>query len=132
MTDANSFTNASIDSAGTVGGADEAEHDLFKIEKGDGPPLYGDYFYIFPNDEPFFNIEIGVFGYLDPYAVGDLDPTYRLHFTAEESEAVEQLIRSFFLSNPRIFTKRWPPPLRFSGGVSFRPNWIIRKDLDRM
>jgi hypothetical protein len=131
MTSTNTFINASIDSAGVVQGADETGHNTFKIERGEDPPLYGDYFYVFPNDGTEFNIEIGVFGYVDPNNIGNLHPAARQQFSAEESSTACQLIRSYFLSNPLIYTKRWPAPARFLGGVCFRSNWIVEKPLAR-
>jgi hypothetical protein len=57
-------------------------------------------FYVFPNNGYDFNIEVGVFGYVDRYNVGNLHPDGRQHFSTDESLAIEQLIRSYFLSNP--------------------------------
>jgi hypothetical protein len=98
---------------------------LFKITQSTGQVLYGNYIYAFAENENDFDIEIGLFGYVDPYATGDLHPAYRQHFTAEESSAAERLIRSYFLSNS--FDHGFLPPARFLGGVSFRPNWIVQK-----
>src|ERR1700730_5529600 len=125
---ANPFTNAHIESAGSVRGTDERAYNLFKIGTADDPPLYGAYSYVFPDEKVFdFNIEIGLFGYVDPDNLGNLHPQARKHFGAEECLTIEQLIRSYFLSEPEIFAKRWPPPARFAGGVAFRPNWIVRE-----
>jgi hypothetical protein len=85
-------------------------------------------FYFFPDEKGSdFNIEIGLFGYVDPYNVGDLHPQARKHFTDEEWLTIEELIRTYFLSKPDIFAKRFLPPARFVGGVTFRPNWIIHE-----
>lgn len=125
----NPFTNAHIKSAGAVRGTDEQGFNLFEIETADGPPLYGAYFYVFPDEEGYdFNIEIGLFGYVDPNNVGNLHPQARKHFKDEEWLTIGELIQGFFLSKPDIFAKRWPQPTRFVGGVTFRPNWIIHED----
>lgn len=126
MRQSNSFTNARLEPAGSVRGGDDDRHDIFKIERPGHPPLYGDYIYVFPDQGDDFNVEIGVFGYLDMYAVGDLDPRYRQRLSPGEASTVEQLIRSYFLSDPPIYAKRFlMPPSRFLGGVSFRPNWLL-------
>jgi hypothetical protein len=126
MTGTNAFANARIENYGNVGGADDGSHDVFKIEGAGQPVLYGDYFYVFPNNGNDFNIEIGVFGYVSPNNIGNLHPQARQHFSPEEADSIEHLIRSYFLSSPSIFTKAWQPPVKFLGRVSFRPNWIIQ------
>ena len=89
--------------------------------------LYGDYFYVGPEGGNDFNIEIGMFAYTDPHEAGTPDPRFRQHFSAEDAYAAEQLIRSYFLSDPSIFTERFlMPPARFAGGVGFRPGWILK------
>jgi hypothetical protein len=89
-----SFANAQIGSYGSVRGADDLRHDVFKVEMADRATLYGDYFYVFPNGCGNFNIEIGVFGYSDPYNVGNLHRDAREHFSTDDSFAIEHLIRS--------------------------------------
>jgi len=126
-TDANSFTNARVESAGSVRGLDEIGHDIFKVVRREAPTLYGDYFYLFDSTGFNFNIEIRQFGNLDWHAMGDLDPAYREHFSAEEASAAEQLIRAYFLSNPPVYARMHGPDAKFLGGVLFRPNWIIQK-----
>jgi hypothetical protein len=128
MTTSNNFANVRIESGGSVRGPDEMGHDLFKITRAIGPDLYGDYFYVGPEDGNDFDIEVGLFGYTNPHDAGALNPSFREHFSAEDASAAEQLIRSYFLSNPAIFRERFlMPPARFQGGVSFRPNWILQK-----
>ncbi len=126
MTDPNSFTNARVGFGGLVSGADEKPHDLFKIEREDSPVLFGDYILAFLEDGNHFNVEIGPFGYVDPYYAGDLNPSRRRHFSAEECSAAEQLI-SIFFSGPGVFDKRFLPREDFLGGIRFRPNWIIQE-----
>jgi hypothetical protein len=126
MTESKSFEDARIGFAGPVSGADEKPHDLFKIERTEGPVLYGDYIWAFLEDRNHFNVEIGPFGYVDPEYAGDLNPTNRQHFSAEECAILEQLIRSFF-STPGVFKKQFIPPEFFLGGISFQPGWIIQK-----
>jgi hypothetical protein len=122
------FTNARVDSFGSVRGTDEAGHDVFKLVRSDGPTLYGEYFYNYPDPKVWnFDVEIGPFGYLDPRAMGDIDPAYREHFSPDEASAPEQLIRTYSLSNPPIYAKRNGPEARFLGGIRFRQNWIIPK-----
>jgi hypothetical protein len=112
--------------AGIVWDVDHTAHDVFKIERATEPALYGDYFLVSPtHDENEFNTEIGLFGYCGRLDVGSLDLTLRQQFSSEECQSIEQLIRSFF-SKPGIFDDRFLPPIRCLGGVSFRPNWILR------
>ncbi len=124
------FAGARIEFAGVVwdvDGTDGTPHDLFAIERAGEPSLYGDYFLVSPSDdENEFNAEIGLFGYRGRLDVGNPDPSLRERFSAEECEAIERLIRSAF-SNPNIFDEEIAPPVRYLGGVSFRPNWIIQK-----
>jgi hypothetical protein len=47
----NAFTNAHIESAGSVRGTDEQGYDLFKIETADDLPLYGAYFLLLSGRE---------------------------------------------------------------------------------
>jgi hypothetical protein len=102
-------------------------HDLFKITRAAGPVVYGEYIFFFGEDGNDFNVEMGPFGYTDPHDAGVLDPSFREDFSAEESSAAEQSIRSYF-SNPAIFKERFlMPPARFLGDISFRPNWIVQK-----
>ena len=96
MTSPNTFTNARIEFAGFLNGADERPHYLFKIERAEGPSLYGDYTLAALEDDRHFNVEIGPFGYVDQYDAGDLNPSRRQHFSAEDCLAAERLIRSFF------------------------------------
>jgi hypothetical protein len=130
MTDHNTFTNARIGFGGALSGADQKPHYLFKIEGSDGPVLFGDYIFAYTEDRNHFNVEIGPFGYVDPYYAGDLNPSSRRHFSAEECAAAEQLIRSFF-STPGVFDKRFLPREAFLGGIRFRPNLIIQGPHDR-
>jgi hypothetical protein len=126
MTSTNAFTDARVEFSGTVWDLDHKPHEVFKIERVRESTLYGDYFFVFPpDDDPEFNIEIGLFGYPGRLDAGNPDPTLRERFTADESRAVEQLIRSFFL-DPNTFAERFPPPEKCVG-ISFRPNWIVRK-----
>jgi hypothetical protein len=64
-----------------------------------------------------------------PTNVGNLHPDAREHFSTDESLAIEQLIGSYFISNPSGFMKRWRPPVEFLGGVTFRPNWVFEKSV---
>jgi hypothetical protein len=130
MTNTNRFANARVGSGGSVRGGDMLAHDLFKIEGPDGSTFYGDYTYIFLENGYDFNIEIDAFGYIDPQRVGSTDPAAREQFSAEECSAAEQLIRSYFLSEPDIYRKRFLPPARFAGSVSFQPNWIVQRPSD--
>jgi hypothetical protein len=106
MTSPNTFTNACIGFGGALSGADEKPHYLFKIETADGSVLYGDYILAFLEDKKHFNVEIDLFGYVDPEYAGDLNPNRRRHFSAEECAAAEQPIRSFF-PLPASSTKRY-------------------------
>jgi hypothetical protein len=130
MTNANTFTNARMGFGGFLSGADEKPHDLFEIERTEGPILYGDYIFAFLKDGNHFNVEIGLFGYVDPRYAGDLNPNSRQHFFPEECSAAEQLIRSFF-SNPGVFDRKVLHREYFLGDISFRPGWIIQQSPDR-
>lgn len=96
MTSPNTFTDARVGFDGHVSGWDERPHNLFKIERADDRTLYGDYILAFLEDGNHFNVDIGPFGYVDPYHAGDLNPSRRRHFSAEECASAEQLVRSFF------------------------------------
>jgi hypothetical protein len=134
MTNANSFIAAQIKLRGLTRGADEVGHQFFQVTRTQGPELYGDYFEILAekntND---YNIEIREFGHVVPQQLGS-GPAFRQHFSAEECLTVEELIRSLF-SMPDIFKGKYRdaegrPPVRFLGGISFRPNWISRHPPD--
>jgi hypothetical protein len=117
--------------AGPVFGADLKHHDLFKVERTEGPPVYGEYFLIpVPGSETEFNIEIDSFGYVDRFNIGNHHPDARKRFTAEECTAVQKVIRLFF-SDPNIFKEKFLPPARCLGDVSFRPDWIAQERLRR-
>jgi hypothetical protein len=47
--------------------------------------------------------------------------------TEDEAATAEQLIRSFFLSRPKIYSDRHGQGAPFMGSVTFRPNWILEK-----
>jgi hypothetical protein len=126
MTSANRFTNAGIEPAGVTSGDDDGSHNLFKIVGTDGAPTYGEYIYSFLENEYDFNIEIDQFGFSESCYLGSADPEKRQRFPAEEAATAEQLIRSFFLSKPKIYTDRFSKA-RFTGGVTFRPGWILEK-----
>ena len=130
MPNPNMFTNARVEAAGSTQGDDDRAHNLFKIVGTEGPALYGDYIYSFLENGNDFNIEIDLFGYVDYRYLGSPDPSKRQQFSAEEAAAAEQLIRSFFLSNPSIYGES-SLKARFVGGVSFRPNWIVVKRPER-
>jgi hypothetical protein len=126
----NTFANARIKLGGTARGVDEAGHHVYVVERSDGPALTGEYFEVFNGND--FNIEIGMFGFTYRGEVGNLHPSVRLHFSAEDSFSAEQLIRSFF-QTPSVAMDKWQyvPTVRFLGGVSFRPNWIIQNSAER-
>jgi hypothetical protein len=123
---ADTFANARIKLAGIALGADEAGHHVYVVELSDDQTLTGEYFEVFSGND--FNIEIGMFGFASRNGVGNPHASARLHFSPEDILVAEQMIRSFF-SDPRVAMDKWQhvPGVRFLGGVSFRPNWIIRK-----
>jgi hypothetical protein len=90
------FEQAHVQLAGIIRGGDEAGHLVFGITPQEGPPLYGEYFEIFEENGNDFNIEIGMFGYVNDESVGTTHPYFRAAFPAEDCLAVERLIRSFF------------------------------------
>jgi hypothetical protein len=125
MTTGDAFTGVRF--AGPIFGADLKHHDLFKVERTQGPPVYGEYVLIpVLGSEIEFNTGIDLFGYIDRFNLGNLHPGARKRFTAEECAAVEKVIRPFF-SDPDIFKQKFLPPVKSLGGVSFRPDWIIRR-----
>jgi hypothetical protein len=99
MTNGNSFANARVGFGGNARGVDEDSHDLIEIERTEGPLLFGEYRYLWAENQNDFDIEISSFGYVEPRDVGTLDR--RVAFSAAECEAIERLIRSFF----RILTR---------------------------
>ncbi len=127
MTSASRFTNAPVLPAGSVRGDDLYAHDVFKIIGTDGGPIYGEYLYSFLENGNDFNIEIDQFGFSEARYIGSADPKKRQSFSAEEAATAELLIRSFFLSRPKIYTNQLGQAARFMGGVTFRPNWIFEK-----
>jgi len=113
--------------AGPMFGADLVQHDLFKVERTEGAPIYGEYFLIpVPDGSSDFNIGIRLFGYLDRFNIGNPHRHARQQFTVEECAAAEKVIHLFF-SNPDIFNDRFLQPARASGGVSFQVDWIVQK-----
>jgi hypothetical protein len=123
MTSANSFIGSQIKLRGLTRGADEVGHQFFQVTRTQGPELYGDYFEIFEKTNPYdYNVEIREFGYVVPENLGD-PLKVREQFSAEECSTVELLIRSLF-TTPDIFKGKFRPPVRFLGGIFFRPNWI--------
>jgi len=118
MTGTNNFTNARIESFGNVQGVDDDSHDVFKVEGAGQPVLYGDYFHVFQNNGYDFNIEIGVFGYVSPNNIGNPRQGARQHFSPEESDSIEQLVRSVFLSNPEHLYKKMATSGKILGGRS--------------
>jgi hypothetical protein len=127
MTSANRFTNAQVEPAGSTRGDDLGAHNLFEIVGRDVAPVYGEYIYSFLENGYDFNIEINQFGFSESCYLGSKDPEKRQLFSAEEAATAEQLIRSFFLSKPKIYTDRLGQAARFMGGVTFRPRWIVKK-----
>jgi hypothetical protein len=130
MPSANTFADARISLAGRIGGVDERGHSMFMVERTRGPTLFREYFEISGEiNENDFNIEIGVFGFTDLEDAGNPYPSARQHFSAEEGLAAHKLIQDFF-STPSVVMKTWQrtPGVRFLGGVSFRPDWILQSD----
>jgi hypothetical protein len=84
MSSADTVTNARIESGDMLPGWDEMGHRVFRIARAAGPVLYGEYFFVSEEDGNDFNVEIGPFGYTDPYDAGVLDPSFREHFSAED------------------------------------------------
>jgi hypothetical protein len=123
MSPGNRFANARVIAGGATSGADDRHHDLFRIEGNGTPPIYGEYIYQFLENKYDFNIEIDLFGYSDYRFLGSSHSKWRQSFSAEEAATAESLIRSFFLSDPEIYRRRFLRA-RFAGGISFRSNWI--------
>jgi hypothetical protein len=127
MANSDTFTNARVESGGSTRGDDDRAHRLFKIIRADGSTLYGEYIYSFLENGNDFNIEIDLFGYAESRYLGSRDPSRRQRFSADEAATAEQLIRSYFLSEPDIYRKAFLPPAKFVGGVTFRPKWVVLK-----
>jgi hypothetical protein len=129
MANSDMFTNARVEEAGSTRGDDDGSHDLFKVVRSDGSVLYGEFKLLFMENGNDFNIEIGLFGYLESRYLGSADPTRRLQFSGEEAATLEGSIRSAFLANQGFCN--FLAPARFTGGVTFRPNWIIKGSSER-
>jgi hypothetical protein len=128
MTNGNTFDGARIELAGSEGGVDGGGHLVFAVIKADDEVLYGEFFEVWtPENDRHFNIEIEAFGFTYQGNAGNAYPSARNHFSAEECAAAEKLIRSFF-ARPDVVMKTWQhmPGVKFLGGVTFRPGWIIR------
>src|SRR5579862_3123665 len=122
------FTHARF--AGPIFGTDLKHHDLFKVERTEGPPVYGEYILLpTPGSGDDFNIGIDLFGYVDRYNIANLHPDARKRFTAEECAAAETIIRAFF-SDLDLFKEKFLPPAKCLGEVSFRPDWIAQERRD--
>jgi hypothetical protein len=128
MTKAGTFEDARVRFVGSVRGVDDGGHDMFMIDRTEGPALYGEYFEIFDESGNDFNIEIGAFGFTNKENAGNPYPSARLHFSAAELSSARQLIQDHF-SNSEVVMEKWQytPGARFLGGVRFRPDWIIEE-----
>jgi hypothetical protein len=122
-TGSNTFANARIRFGGITRGMDENVHDLIRIDRTEGPALFGEYKLLFMANKNDFDVEIRSFGFVEHGTIGIRDR--QLAFSATECEAIERLIRSFF-SNPDVFKKRFLPPARYLGGVAFKPDWVLQ------
>jgi hypothetical protein len=120
------FVGGRVEAAGATMEADDSDHSLFKIERTNGSPIYGEYIYQFLANEHDFNVEIAMFGYSDYRYLGSRDPTKRQSFSADEASTAQDLIRSYFLSHPPIYKQSFLNP-RFTGNVSFRSDWVVKK-----
>jgi hypothetical protein len=128
MTNVNTFAGARIRLAGKVRGVDEKGHDVYIVDRTEGPALFGEYFEVSPGEnENHFNIEIGHFGFTNPESAGNPYPSARQGFSTEEVAAAQKLIQDFF-SNPGVVMEVWQhtPEVRFLGGVRFRLDWIVQ------
>jgi hypothetical protein len=123
VTGSNTFANARIRLGGITRGMDEKGHDLIRIDRTEGPALFGEYKLLFMANKSDFDVEIRSFGFVEPGTIGIRDR--QLAFSATECEAIERLIRSFF-SNPDVFKKEFRPPARYLGGLAFKPDWILQ------
>jgi hypothetical protein len=133
MASANTFEDARIELFGSVRGVDEGGHLMFGVARTNGDDVYGEFFEVgMPENDNDFNVEVGEFGFTNPENVGNPHPGARRHFSVEECTAVENMIRKF-LSNPDVVLKRWRlvPGIRFLGGVTFRPGWVICNSSER-
>jgi len=104
-------------------GFDDEPHDTIVVKRAEGPDLTGEFKYLYRGGNDF-DIEIGPFGYTRENDVGAVDR--RRFFSATECKAIEALIRSFF-AEPDTFTKEFGPLVRYLGGLTFQPNWILQK-----
>jgi hypothetical protein len=126
--DRNSFANARIRFGGITRGMDEHVHDLIRIDRTEGPALFGEYKLLFMANKSDFDVEIRSFGFVEHGTIGIRDR--QSAFSATECEAIERLIRSFF-SNPDLFKEQFRPPARYLGGLAFKPDWIIQASAKR-
>jgi hypothetical protein len=93
------FANARVESGGSLQGADNLRHDLFKVTRDAGPDLYGDFLRI-SKQWVRFQYRSRRLRICRPLHVGNLHPDARQHFSTDESLTIEQLTQSYFLSNP--------------------------------
>jgi hypothetical protein len=127
MSKAEKFATAQIKFAGPCVGWDGKSHDVFILKADKDPDLRGEYIMVWAENGADYNLEFGEFGPFDERNFGNPDPKVRQHFTPDEASAIEQRLRSF-ANDPTTFQRKFTPPARFLGGVSFRPNWILKRD----
>jgi hypothetical protein len=120
------FANAKVEFAGPWVGWDGESHLLFTLEAGKDPKLYGEYKKIFAPNRADYNLEFGLFGFFRKNDFGNPDPAVRRGVTAEESQAIKHRLGAF-AHDPTTFPKEYPPPGKFRGGLTFRPDWIIER-----
>jgi hypothetical protein len=127
MASGNPLKVASVRLTGTRRGVDDGGHDTFCVQSVGEEEFFGEYFEVWAiQNENHFNIEIGAFGFTDPENAGNPYPSARLQFSTDECSTLEDSIRKE-LSKPEIIMDKWRslPWVKFLGGVTFRPGWII-------
>jgi hypothetical protein len=114
--------------ASSVLGWDEEPCDAFRVELQDLPTMYGEWRAKFADNENDFNVEIVSIGYVNKRHLRSPYPAHRKRFSAQQGNAVEELIHSLFADEA---AKAGLAPFasqkaRFLGDVSFIPGWILR------
>jgi len=114
---------------GSVRGADELGHELFRIDLPGYPRLYGEYRQKFAENPNDFDIEIISFGYRDPRNAGLSGSRITTSVSFEERQAVESLVRTLFGSQKAAQAREGMSTFAiksaaFLGGIHFQPGWI--------
>ena len=123
------FEGAIVKPGGGVRGPDETGISLVCVERKNGPPLFGEWDFIFAENGNDFGVELGRFGYPDRESAGSTSPYMRQKFSSEEIEYLKSILIPFFTEVESW--KGWMPSALMRGGpllgVRFASDWILDK-----